>query len=210
MLQFDHMTVIAPTLDEGIAHVSACLDIDLINGTTHTDMGTHNRRVKLGADCYLEVIAINPDAPSPRGPRWFGLDEAEAVRADWSNGLRLRGWVARTNDIDKVLTSHGQLLGPKKWLDSDFHFSVPPDGRLPMGGALPSVIDLGDHPPTATILEDQGVRLREFVLEHPVPSQIISLYDDMGIINPPKVRKGERLSFSAVLETPRGLKVLLT
>lgn len=48
MLRFDHMTVIAPTLEEGIEYVSNCLEIDLINGTTHTDMGTHNRRVKLG------------------------------------------------------------------------------------------------------------------------------------------------------------------
>lgn len=105
------MTVIAPTLEEGIEHVSACLEIELINGTTHTDMGTYNRRVKLGEDCYLEVIAINPHAPSPSGPRWFGLDQVEAVRAEWSNGSRLRGWVARTNDIDAVLMSHCQLLG---------------------------------------------------------------------------------------------------
>ena len=208
MLQFDHMTVIAPTLDEGIEHVRACLEINLINGATHSDMGTHNKRVKLGADCYLEVIAINPDAPSPNGPRWFGLDQAEVVRSDWSNGSRLKGWVARTNDIDTVLMSHGHFLGSKKWLENDFYFSVLPDGALPMGGVLPCVIDVGDQPPTATSLEDQGVRLREFVLEHPSPSKIIALYNEMGITKPPKIREGEHLSYSALLDTPSGLKVL--
>lgn len=208
MLQFDHMTVIAPTLDEGVEHVRACLDIDLINGTTHTDMGTHNRRVKLGADCYLEIIAINPHAPSPNGPRWFGLDQAEAIRSDWSNGSRLKAWVARTNDIDKVLMPHGQLLGSKKWLDNHFYFSVLPDGELPMRGVLPCVIDVGDNPPTAASLVDQGVRLREFILEHPTPSKIVTLYNEMGITGGPKIIKGERLCFSALIDTHNGLKVL--
>ncbi|RCW85566.1 VOC family protein [Phyllobacterium bourgognense] len=208
MLQFDHMTVIAPTLEEGIEYVSNCLEIDLINGTTHTDMCTHNRRVKLGESCYLEVIAINPDAPSPSCPRWFGLDEIEAVRTEWSKGARLRGWVARTNEIDKVLRLHGHLLGSTKWLDDHFNFSVPAGGELPMGGILPSVIDVGDNPPTATSLVDQGVRLREFVLEHPTPSKIIALYNEMGIVEPPKVREGARPCFSALLDTPSGLTVL--
>lgn len=202
------MTVIAPTLEEGIEYVSACLEIELINGTSHTDMGTHNRRVKLGEDCYLEVIAVNPNAPSSSGPRWFGLDQAEAVRSEWSKGSRLRGWVARTDDIDNVLISHGHLLGSKKWLDNHFSFSVPLDGGLPMGGILPSIIDVGNSPFTAMSLGDQGVRLREFVLDHPNPSEIISLYNEIGITNPPIVRKGECLCFSAVLDTPSGLKVL--
>jgi hypothetical protein len=208
MLKFDHMTVIAPTLDEGIEYVRACLGIELINGTIHTDMGTHNRRVKLGVDCYLEVIAVNPDAPSPNGPRWFGLDQAEAVRSNWSNGSRLKAWVARTNDIEKVLLFHSQLLGSKKWLDDHFYFSVLPDGDLPMGGGLPCVIDVGDSSPTAAGLADQGVRLREFILEYPKPSELIRLYDRMEIINPPKIIEGERLCYSALLETPSGLKIL--
>ncbi len=208
MLEFDHMTVIAPSLEEGIEHVSACLEIELINGTTHTDMGTYNRRVKLGEDCYLEVIAINPHAPSPGGPRWFGLDQVEAVRSEWSKGSRLRGWVARTTDIDAVLMSHGRLLGEKKWLDNHFSFSVRPNGELPMGGVLPCVIDVGDNPPTAKTLKDQGVRLRQFFLDHPNESMVRSLYHDIGITNPPRVRNGERPCFSAVLDTPTGLKIL--
>jgi hypothetical protein len=43
-------------------------------GGEHSLMGTHNLLLKLGDATYLEVIAINPRAPSPRGPRWFGLD----------------------------------------------------------------------------------------------------------------------------------------
>lgn len=208
MLQFDHITMIAPTLEEGIQHLSACLEIDLINGATHIDMGTHNRRVRLGSDCYLEVIAVDPQATMPDHPRWFGLDRTEEVRSKWLNGARLRGWVARTSDIDRVLRTHGSLLGSKKWLDDHFHFSVPDSGDLPMDGVLPSVIDVGDSPPTAESLEDQGIRLQSFILSHPNPSDVLALYEKLEIINPPTVVKGDRIGFSATVATSNGTRVL--
>jgi len=81
MPTFDHLTMIAPTLDEGIRHLGETLGIELGNADTHTDMGTHDRRVRLGADRYLEVIAIDPDGQAPATPRWFGLDRRDAVRS---------------------------------------------------------------------------------------------------------------------------------
>jgi len=208
MLQFDHLTIVAPSLDEGIEHLRSSLDIDALNGATHVDMGTHNRRVRLGERFYLEIIAMDPAAPPPKGPRWFGLDQAKAVRSNWSEGFRLGAWGARTYDIDKVLTAHGQLLGTKRWLENAFYFSVLSDGELPMGGALPCVIDDGDAPLTSRGLIDQHVRLREFVIEHPQPAEILSLYDALRIVEPPRVTKGQRLRLSALLDTPSGLKVL--
>lgn len=209
MLTFDHIAVIAPSLDEGIAHVGESLRITLTNARTHVDMGTHNRRVRLGADTYLEVIAANPDAPAPQSPRWFGLDDTEAVRAAWSRGERIGGWVARTDDIDAVLACHGHLLGSKRWLESSFHFAVPADGSLPLGGVLPYAIDLGGRPPTAAHLEDQGVRLRSFVLEHPRPEEVVALYEALGIVRPPTVVAGPAIRFSAEIDTPDGRTVLL-
>lgn len=204
MLQFDHISIIAPSLEEGTEYVSAILGIELINGTSHTDMGTHNKRVRLGEDCYLEVISIDPAAPAPKQRRWFGLDDVEEIRSSWSNGLRLRGWVARTSDIDEVLRDHGSILGSKRWLDDHFNFSVPQGGKLPMDGLLPSVIDLGNAPPTATSLTDQGLRLKEFVLEHPNPADILALYGEIGIKNPPAVIAGGNPRFHAVIATSSG------
>ncbi|WP_350333344.1 VOC family protein [Coralliovum pocilloporae] len=202
------MTVIAPTLGEGIDYVGDCLGISLINGASHIDMGTHNRRVRLGTDCYLEVIAIDADAQSPMTPRWFGLDQVDTVRSDWAEGRRLRGWVARTRDMENLLSAHGQYLGQKRWLENDFYFAVPEDGSLPMDGVLPSVIDMGDEPPTAAGLEDQGIRLLEFVLEHPEPSRVLALYSAMDVINPPKVRQGDSPAYFAQFDTPRGIRTL--
>src|SRR5262249_12568508 len=113
VLSLDHITIIAPSLAEGVDHVRACLAIDVPFGTNHPDMGTHNRRLRLGETIYLEIIAVDPDAPRPSRPRWFGLDDTAAVRCRWQNGERLRAWVASTADIDAVLAAHGDLLGGK-------------------------------------------------------------------------------------------------
>lgn len=208
MLTFDHLTMIAPTLDEGIDYLGEILGIALGNAATHADMGTHNRRVRLDADRYLEVIAIDPDGRAPATPRWFGLDRREAVRSAWSQGLRLRGWVARTDDIDAVLARHGHLLGTKRWLENHFHFAVPEDGDPPLGGVLPSVIDVGGRSPTATRLEDQGIRLTDFVLEHPNPPGILALYEELGVTDPPRVVHGDAVRYHATVDTPTGPKVL--
>lgn len=208
MLQFDHLTLTAPSLAEGIAHLTALLGIELGNAAKHKDMATHNRRVRLGADIYLEVVASAPDATPKGGPRWFGLDRVDEVRAAWDGGFRLRGWVARTDDIDAVLADHGRLLGTKRRLDDSYDFSVPVDGGLPLGGVLPSVIDLGGKGPTAERLVDQGIRLRSFVLEHPDPHEVSRLYEALGVGGAPRVARGERMRYVAEVETPAGVVVL--
>ena len=58
-LRLDHLTVIAPTLSEGVAHVRHCLDLDVPFGTRHDYMGTHNHRLQLGNSVYLEIIALD-------------------------------------------------------------------------------------------------------------------------------------------------------
>ena len=75
MLKLDHLTVIAPSLAEGVAHVRACLDLDVPFGQRHAYMGTHNHLLRLGDAVYLEIVALDPGAPPPGRPRWFGLDE---------------------------------------------------------------------------------------------------------------------------------------
>ena len=144
MLKLDHLTVIAPTLDEGVRHVSQCLGIDVPFGTRHKYMGTHNHRLQLGDLTYLEIVALDPDGMTPDRPRWFGLDSIETVRLDWAEGRRLRGWVASTPDINGEMRKHKGIFGERVALPfakPEFDFSIPPDGSLPLDGAVPSLID---------------------------------------------------------------------
>ncbi len=73
--------------------------------------GTRNHLLRLGASTFLEVIAVDPEAAPPPRARWFGLGDAARLRAEWEAGQRLRGFVARTNDIDTLLAAHPDLLG---------------------------------------------------------------------------------------------------
>ena len=113
MLELDHLTIIAPTLEAGAAYVREAIGIEMRPGGKHPEMGTHNLLLRLGESVFLEVIAVDPDAAAPAGPRWFGLDQAETVLSAWENRRRLRGWVARSDALDATLALHGKMLGQK-------------------------------------------------------------------------------------------------
>jgi Glyoxalase-like domain len=211
MLTLDHITVIAPTLAEGVSHVRACLDLDVPFGQRHGYMGTHNHLLQLGDMTYLEIVAVDLEAEAPGRPRWFGLDDREKVRADWDEGRRLRGWVARTDAIEAVLAGQESIFGQKVALpavNSSFDFSIPRDGSLPLDGAAPSIIDRRGKPRSMAKMADLGARLRGFTLEHPAPAAVEAVYRAMAVDRPPAIVPGPKLRYVAEIETPIGLKHL--
>jgi hypothetical protein len=211
VLQLDHITVIAPTLAEGAAHVKACLDLDIPFGRRHDYMGTHNHLLRLGEAVYLEVVALDVGGKHPGFARWFGLDDQKAVRAAWDAGRRLRGWVARTHDIDAVLAGHEAVLGRKVELatgDGSFYFSIPTDGALPFNGAAPSVIDRKGKPPSVATMADLGATLLSLTLDHPDPDCVTALYRNLRVDRPPAVKEGASLRYSAQIDTPSGTRQL--
>ena len=211
MIRLDHITVIAPTLADGVSHVRDCLGLDVPFGTRHEYMGTHNHRVQLGASVYLEIVAVDPDGVTPLRPRWFGLDNQETVRTDWDEGRRFRGWVASTVDIDRENAKHRDVFGDKVSLpfsDPEFEFSIPPDGSLPMDGAYPSLIDHRDKPTSMAEIPDLGARLLSITLEHPDPAALQAVYRELAVDRPPMIVFGEKTRYRAKIETASGLKEL--
>ncbi len=207
----DHLTVIAPSLAEGVAHVRHCIDLDVPFGQRHDYMGTHNHLLQLGDAVYLEIVAVDPEAVTPRRVRWFGLDDHGRVRADWDEGRRLRGWVARTDAIDVVMAGHPDVFGAKAALpdaNPSFDFAIPEDGSLPRDGAVPSIIDRRGRPRAMASIADLGARLRSFVLEHPDLAALQAFYRALPVDRPPEIRPGPRLRYRAQIETPAGLKEL--
>jgi hypothetical protein len=212
MLELDHITVVAPSLAEGVAHVREAIGVDVPFGRRHTAMGTHNHLLRLGEAVYLEIIAADPTAPRPSHPRWFGLDDTAALRAAWDKGHRLRGWVVRTTRIEQVLRAHGDVLGRRVRLPSGagsfFDISVPPDGSLPLRGAAPSVIDRQGRPPSTGGMLDAGIRLHSLLIEHPDPPALQRLLWALRIDTPPEVRHGDEIRLRARLRTPDGVRDL--
>ncbi len=211
MLALDHLTVVAPTLDEGVAHVRACLDLDVPFGQRHLYMGTHNHLLRLGGATYLEIVALDPEGDAPPCPRWFGLDNQRQVRAEWDAGRRLRGWVARTDSIDAVIAGREHVFGRKialPWDESLFDFAIPENGSLPLDGAAPSIIDRRGKPRAMTSMADLGARLLSFSLAHPDTAAVASFYGDLEIDRPPVIVHGGELRYRARIETPAGVREL--
>ncbi|NRH41408.1 MULTISPECIES: VOC family protein [Pseudomonas] len=201
----DHLVVVAPTLAAGAQYVEERLGVAMQPGGKHPRIGTHNLLLRLG-DCYLEVIAPDPDAPPPTRPRWFGLDELGSDAEP-----RLAHWVARTRGLAEADARLMQTFGRIESMSRGtlaWQISIHADGQLPLSGVLPSLIDWGDARHPAAALIDQGCRLQRLELRHPDAAVLGQQLEAIGFSGPVAVMPGERPGLLAYLETPTGLKTL--
>lgn len=209
--ELDHLAIVAPTLAQGVAYVEECLGVAPGPGGKHALMGTHNRLVQLGAQRFLEVIAIDPDAPKPDAPRWFGLDEPTQVQRDWAEGRRLRTYVARTEGLDAHLKREAPFLGVKTQVkrgDLVWHFGVIADGTLPLQGAAPHLMDWGASGTPAARMSDGGLMLKNVIVETPVLEAADALLQRLEMRDGPILRKGPLTRLFALIDTPRGPRLL--
>jgi len=214
----DHLVIACDSLEQGIAWCVTTLGVQPSGGGKHPLMGTHNRVLSIGSerfpDCYLELIAIDPEAEAIKRPRWFGLDDP-ALQAAARERPRLIHAVARTRMIEMVRwglincglnpgepltaqrdTPHGLL----KW-----RITVRDDGRTECAGALPTLIEWqGPHP--CEHLPRSPVALQELVLRG-VPVQALDVLKLPSVQAAPLDARA-CAPLSATLDTARG-RVLL-
>ena len=208
MVEPDHLVLAARDLDVGAAWLEQRLGVTLAAGGRHDRMGTHNRLLGLGDSFYLELIAIDPQAPPPGRPRWFGLDSPGALPVDRPSLIH---WVVRSDDIQRDAAASTEALGdilPMERGDYRWRITVPPDGHLPGKGLLPTVIqwDVRFHP--AGRLPDAGCRLMKLEGFHPQPAGIKLALASLGLgarldVHACAVDEAEQLV--AYIRTPRGL-----
>lgn len=204
--EVDHLIVAADSLEAGAAWCEATLGVVPQPGGKHTLMGTHNRLASLSSTafprCYLEIIAIDPEAAPPGHPRWFGLDDrTPGEPALWHVVARStmlerdrRGLIDRQVDPGvPVAASRGDL----RW-----QMLLRPDGRLLPG--LPTLLQWdGPHP--AERLPDQGLRLRSLQLDGlAMPAR--ELLRLRGVAGEPDALP----RWTAVIDTPLGPRTLQT
>jgi hypothetical protein len=207
----DHLVVAAADLDAGAAWLEAHLGVPLAPGGRHAAMGTHNRLLKLGPRLYLELIAIDPEAPAPGRPRWFGLDDA-ALKEKIAERPRLIHWVARCDDIAAAAVAcvepPGDILDLARG-DFRWRITVPVDGHLPGNGLIPSLIQWHSPAHPADKLPDRGCGLMKLEGFHPEPKRILGSLSALGLgkalaLFPAEA--GEMPGLAAYLRTPRGLR----
>ncbi|HEX4331004.1 MAG TPA: VOC family protein [Usitatibacter sp.] len=158
----DHLVVAARTLEEGARWIHAKIGADCVPGGKHETMGTHNLLLSLGADCYLEVVAIDPRAPNPGRPRWFEMD-TPAMQSRLAHEPALVHWAERSDDLEAELSSYPEDVRIEPFTRGAFRWrlALTADGSLPGQGTLPTLIQWQSAHP-CTVLPDSGVRLASF------------------------------------------------
>ena len=212
-ITLDHLVVAARTLAEGTAYVTHRLGVAPSGGGRHPGMGTHNRVLGLGRGLYLEVIAIDPQAPVPEWPRWFALD-APATQQRLAKRPRLVAWVARTNSITRLAEVVYDRPATIRLMQRDalrWQFAFTADGSLPGDGMLPYLIQwaTADHP--AKNLPDSGCRLSELTATYTDRGILETLRAIVGAEMPITVHtasKEEQAGLRAWLQTPNGVALL--
>jgi hypothetical protein len=153
---------------------------------------------------YLEVIAIDPEANSPPGNRWFELDKREL------QDPKLVAWVVRTSDIYNTASkaSLGSIeamsRGDFKWL-----IGIPPEGQLIMNGAVPLMIQWlsGLHP--CDSMNDSGCALIEMEIRHPAANEVNHTLERIGFASPlVQCHVDEEPNLIATIDTPGGIREL--
>ena len=172
-------------------------------------MGTQNALLKIGAHCYLEVISIDPGATAPPRPRWFELDTLPPeIRP------RLATWVLRTNDIYKISNTADIDLGTVEVMSRgtmEWQITIPPDGRLPLHGIAPAVIQWKGEVHPASKLAESSVSLMQLAGHHPSAQQITALLNvasfngPFSVVEPPD---GVSVGLKATFQTPKGIVIL--
>jgi hypothetical protein len=205
----DHLVVAAATLEQGAAWCESTLGVSPGPGGQHALMGTHNRLMKVAGPAYplayLEIIAIDPAAPPPGRPRWFGLDEP-ALQARLAHSPRLIHWVARSTMLDMhrwglitVGQRPGEPIKAGRQTTSgtlSWEILVAGDGRPDCEGALPTLIQWhSPHP--AEAMPDSGVTLQSLTVGG-VPQRA------RDVLRLRSVNWRDRLGLVATLNTPLG------
>lgn len=194
MSELDHLVIAAADLADGVRWVEERLGVTMDAGGRHEVFGTHNCLLSLGPDCYLEVIAVDPEAPPPGRARWFELD-TDAMRARLTEGPALVHWVVRVPSLAGERHVMELSRGSNRWA-----LTVAPGGRMPMGGIAPSRI-LWHTTPPASLLLDKGVRLDTLSISTPDVAVLHPLVAD--VVGPVDIGSGDA-GLAATFSTPSG------
>ena len=196
----DHIILGVNDLDRGIDWVEKRTGVRAAFGGVHPGRGTRNALLSLGQDCYLEIIAPDPQQPSPT---WFAriLGIAEP---------RLISWAVHTSDLAAVAQTAGA---------ADFPIDGPHDGARtrPDGkelswklfhlwdnreGMLPFFIEWGRDSVHPSADAPAGCMLKNFHLQSPEAADLASACKALAV--PVNVEPGPQPLLLARIASPKG------
>lgn len=201
----DHFAIGATDLEQGVAALKNALGVEVPRGGKHDAMSTHNCVMKAGDGCFLEILAIDPEAPQPVRKRWFTLDDP-VTQARLVERPRALCWVVRTDDLDGIVAKSPVDLGEVVHFsrgDRTWRLTVPQDGSLPKQGLIPAFIEWSPGPHPSAGMKDFRMELEAVRLTHPDPQGLQAILAVLGVDHLAEINEGPcALSFR--LTTPDG------
>ena len=196
--KIDNFGIGAASLQSGVQALQKLLGVETPRGGKHDTMGTHNCVMEAGGESFLEILAIDPDAPPPCRARWFSMDDPTTI-ARLAMRPRALCWVVGTDNLDAVVAASPVDLGEIVHFargDRTWRLIVPSDGHLPWGGLLPAFIEWSPGPHPSTAQQDLGVRLDKVQINHPDPASCRQVLDRLHAGHLADIAEGEAaLSF---------------
>ncbi len=206
----DHIAIGASSLPAGVAALKTTLGVEVPKGGKHEAMSTHNCVMQAGNESFIELIAVDPDAPDPGRVRWFTLDDATTITR-LAERPRALCWVVQTDNLDEVVKNSPVDLGEVVNLtrgDLSWRLTVPKDGHLPENALLPAFIQWSPGPHPSTRQQDLGVRFNKVLLTHPDPDALKSMLTALNVDHLATVLKGDHVGLSFEVNSPNGVVIL--
>lgn len=163
----DHLVYATPDLDRGMSDIETLTGIAPTLGGQHPGRGTRNALIALGGDAYLEIVAPDPDQPTPARTRWLGVDSLTTSR--------ITTWAVRSANLFDIrwrAVEKGVPLGEVRSASRQradgvrLSWSLTDPDPLVADGVIPFLIDWGDSPHPSRSAP-QGATLVDLRIEHP-------------------------------------------
>lgn len=206
----DHFAIGASSLENGVNALKESLGVTIPNGSKHDAMSTHNCVMQSGNESFLELLAIDPDAPDPGRVRWFTMDNPNTI-ARLKERPRALCWVVNTNNLDEVVKTSpvdlGDIItfvrGERSW-----RLTVPADGHLPENALLPAFIEWSPGPHPSTAQQDLDVKLQQVRLTHPDPDKLTAQLKALQVDHLAVVQQGQQPALAFELSSPAGTALI--
>ena len=198
----DHLVYATPDLNQGIEEIEKLLGVKATPGGQHPGRGTRNALVQLGPTAYLEIIAPDPEQPTPTESRSFGIDGLkQSMLVTWAmkgtDLAQLRNRAASKGVLyDEVKSGGRQRPDGIKLSWQTISPSV-----SEAKGLLPFFIDWGQSPHPAETAA-KGATLLTLRAEHPNAKSVSALLKSLGIDLP--VIHGPTPKLIATIQCPNG------
>jgi Glyoxalase-like domain len=197
----DHLVYATSDLNRGIEDIETLLGVRATPGGRHPGRGTRNALLALGGTRYLEILAPDPDQPSPAEPWAFAVDGLESPR--------LVAWAAKGEDLQRLVSESARkgvrlgevASGSRKspgGVVLSWTFTNP---RVLAGGLIPFLIDWGQSPHPAQT-SPRGATLVALRAEHPDVAAVRRMLEVLGIDLP--VAAGPKPALIALIDCPKG------